>query len=76
MKTTLVIDDRVMKRLKEEAARRGATLSSLVEAALRAYLRGLRRKTDLTPLPTFRGGMLRVDIADREALDDFLREER
>jgi len=38
MKTTLNIDDTVMQRLREEAARRGTTMSALVEAALRSVL--------------------------------------
>jgi hypothetical protein len=75
MKTTLVIDDRVMTRLKEEAARQGTTISELVEAALRAFLRKPRRKADLPPLPSFHGGVPRVDIADREALDEAMGED-
>ena len=35
MKTTLLIDDQIMRRLKAQAAREGRTLSQLVEAALR-----------------------------------------
>jgi len=38
MKTTLNIDDTVMKRLREEAVRRGTTMSALVEAGLRLVL--------------------------------------
>ena len=38
MKTTLNIDDTVMQRLREEAARRGTTMSAFVEAALRSVL--------------------------------------
>ena len=38
MKTTLNIDDTVMRRLREEAARRQTTMSSLVEAGLRRVL--------------------------------------
>ena len=34
MKTTLNIDDSVMQRLREAAARRGTTMSALVEAGL------------------------------------------
>src|SRR4030042_1052367 len=49
MKTTLNIDDSVMALLKHEAARRGCTMSELVESALRLLLmakegpRALRR---------------------------------
>jgi hypothetical protein len=70
MKTTLVIDDQVMTRLKEEAARQGTTISALVEAALRAFLRKPRRSSTLPPLPTFAGGPFLVDVSDREALYD------
>jgi len=70
MKTTLQIDDGVMKRLKQEAAARGKTMSELVEAALRAFLlapRSAGRKT-LPPLPKFDGGGAMVDVSDRDAL--------
>jgi hypothetical protein len=70
MKTTLVIDDQVMTRLKEEAVRRGTTISQLVEAALRSFLRKPRGQPALPPLPTFHGGKPLVDIDDREALDE------
>ena len=69
MKTTLVIDDGVMTRLREEAARRNATLSELVETALRLLLdpeeKGHRR---LPNLPSFKSGGMRVDVSSREAL--------
>ena len=76
MKTTLNIDDTVMKRLREEAARRETTMSALVEAGLRRILDDAPSSTslpdDLPPLPTWNGGEPRVDIADREALDAVL----
>lgn len=69
MKTTLVIDDQIMRRLKQEAARRRRTVSELVEAALRLFLeKPGKSQPALPPLPTFDGGTSRVDIADREAL--------
>jgi len=69
MKTTLNIDDSVMERLKREAARRGKTMSELVEMALRQLFRARREREDeLTPLPTFSSGGTLVDVADREAL--------
>ncbi len=69
MKTTLVIDDGVMRRLKAEAARQRRTMSELVDAALRAFLDHRRGPApELPPLPTFHGGRLLVDIANREAL--------
>lgn len=68
MKTTLVIDDSVMERLRVEAARRRVTLSSLVDAALRRLLDERQGAADLPPLPSFDGGKPSVDIADRDAL--------
>lgn len=68
MKTTLNIDDGVMAELKREAVRQGRTMSELVETALRLLLRAQRKRTALPDLPTFRGGELLVDIADRDAL--------
>lgn len=70
MKTTLIIDDHIMKRLKVEAVRQGRTISELVEAALRLLLEGEREKKPprLPPLPSCKLGGALVDIADREAL--------
>jgi ribbon-helix-helix CopG family protein len=68
MKTTLVIDDEVMTRLREEAARRGKTISALVEAALRNLFDASEQRRELPPLPTFHGGRPLVDVADRDAL--------
>lgn len=49
MKTTLNIDDQVMKRLKEEAARRDRTMSELVEAGLRTPALAQLRAPENTP---------------------------
>lgn len=70
MKTTLNIPEPVMARLKEEAARRGTTMSALVESALRRFLGGgdQAERPELPPLPTFASGGHRVDIDDRDAL--------
>jgi len=69
MKTTLNIDDEVMQRLREEAARRKCTMSELVEAGLRRVLSD-RPAGDkgLPDLPRFRSDGVRVDVADREQL--------
>lgn len=70
IKTTLNIDDTVMARLRQEAARRQRTMSELVEAGLRLLFQTSnsepRRK--LAALPKLRSGGHRVDVADREAL--------
>jgi hypothetical protein len=68
MKTTLVIDDGVMAKLKREAARSGRTMSELVETALRRFLQARSEPPGLSPLPSFKSGGALVDIADREAL--------
>jgi hypothetical protein len=68
MKTTLVIDDTVMARLRREAAQQGRTISDLVEAALRSFLEKDPARGALPPLPVFDGGGTYVDVADRQAL--------
>lgn len=68
MKTTLNIDDSVMALLKREAARRGCTMSELVESALRLLLTAKEGPRPVPPLPSFKSGGAMVEIADRETL--------
>jgi len=68
MKTTLNIDDSVMFLLKQEAAKRGCTMSELVESALRLLLKPRKNRSVLPPSPSFKSGGSQVDIADRAAL--------
>lgn len=72
MKTTLNIADSVMSRLREEAARRGVTMSVLVEAGLRRVLDEHRETGGpggrLPALPSWSGGEPRVDLANRNEL--------
>jgi hypothetical protein len=69
MKTTLEIDEQVMRALKAKAAREGTTMSELVEQALRAMLEERApRRPKLPPLPSWDGGGLTVDVSDREKL--------
>ncbi len=68
MKTTLNIDDTVMARLRQEAARTGRTMSELVEVALRQLLHPRPPAAALPELPTFDSGGALVDLANREAL--------
>ena len=71
VKTTVSIDDSVVRRLRVEAARRGTTASALAEAGLRRILADLDRAAEegpLEPLPTWRGGEPLVDFAGREGL--------
>lgn len=73
VKTTLVIPDPVMRRVKALAAERGVTLSAVVEDFLRRGLseesRVSESRVDLKPLPSFSMGKPLVDLADRAALD-------
>lgn len=64
MKTTLEIDDNVMRELKARAARDG-TMSALVESALRLLLRSETSPKKLAPLPTWNGGAPLVGVAER-----------
>jgi hypothetical protein len=75
MKTTLIIDDTVMARVKREAAERRCTMSALVEAALRRYLDVPEPPKKSPPLPTFNMGGALVDIADRNALYDAMEQD-
>ena len=69
MKTTLEIDEGVMRRLKQRAAQEGRTMSELVEAALRALLaREEGKPKELPPLPVWDGGGMLVDLDSREAM--------
>ena len=68
MKTTLNINDEVMRELKREAARRGCTMSALVETGVRLVLRKPPPTKEIPPLPSFSMGPALVDYADREAL--------
>ena len=68
MKTTLIIDDEVMARVKQEAARTGRTMSDLVEDALRRLLDSKPEARARRPLPSFTSGGRLVEVADREAL--------
>ncbi|HUF08768.1 MAG TPA: ribbon-helix-helix protein, CopG family [Rhodothermales bacterium] len=70
MKTTLNISEATWKELKREAARRGETMSELVEAALRLFLREPEPKKFLPPLPSFNSGGALVDVSNRESLYD------
>jgi hypothetical protein len=76
MKTTWEIDDGVMLALKREAALQGKTMSELVEAAIRQYLRAIAKpQKPLRPLPKHDFGGELVDIADRDALYRAMEEE-
>lgn len=78
METTLTIDDAILRELREEAARRGTTMSALVEAGVRRILaeRPATEPDEPPPLPTWSGGKPLVDVADRKALYEVIDAER
>lgn len=74
MRTTLIIDDAVFRKLKTLAAEQGRTLSQVTQEVLQRGLdeprSTVRRKA--VKLPSFAMGAPRVDVADRDRLLDLL----
>ena len=76
-RTTLILDEHRLTDLKRLAATRRQTLSSLVDEFLAAGLEKSARSRSARPrrrLPSFRMGSPRVNLADRDQLEEFLRE--
>ena len=80
LKITLNIDGSLMQRLREEAVRRGTTMSALVEPGLRnvlgAQASSENQPGDLPPLPSWHGGKELDDIANRKELFGAIEEHR
>ena len=76
MRTTVTIDDRLLKQAKLAATRSGRSLSDLVDDGLRLVLARPQSVATVIDLPTFGGSGLRpgVDLADKAALLDVLDE--
>lgn len=70
MKTTLNIEDQVLKNAKERAARDGITLTRLVEDAIKAKLLEDEKSVSYRFTPTVVTGSRppNVDISERDAL--------
>jgi hypothetical protein len=70
MKTTLNLDEALMRQAKRVALERGITLTQVVEEALEAtVLRGAERSTYQLGWEPVRGRRApAVDVADRDAL--------
>lgn len=72
MRTTLNLDDQLMRRIKKHAAETGQTVTRVIEAALRESLaqqRSAARRTHRLRWVTARGRLLPgVDLTDRDAL--------
>ena len=80
MKTTFNIDDALMQQLRVEAARRGGTMTRIVESGIRHMIANGNSKQEtgkkLKPLPTWNGGTELVDIANRDELFKIFDEEK
>jgi len=80
MRTTLDLDDQLLKEAKKLAAERGTTLTAVMEDALRIVVRRVDRaeRRRRVRLPTFgvpgEGFMPGVDISDNAATRDLLDE--
>ena len=76
MRTTIRLDEQLLREAKQMAARTGRTLTAVIEDALRAALaRGRQRpRRQRLDLPTFRGNGLvaGVDLDDTAALLDVM----
>ena len=75
MKTTLNIDDTLMRQVKQHAAKAGSTITALIESALRELLAQEKQpkkpyRFDWKPVP----GKLRpgVDLTDRDQLYEIM----
>ncbi len=73
VRTTLVLDPQRLIELKRLAAEQRRTLSSVVDEALRLGLqRHQQVKSAPIRLPTFKMGLPRVNLANRDQLLDFM----
>ena len=73
MRTTIDINDGLLRAAKSRAARDRRTLKAVVEQALRELLAGpARAAADGPPIPVFRGQGVQpgVDLTDNAALED------
>lgn len=79
MRTTIRLDEALLREAKQVAARSGRTLTSLIEEALRQMLSQSARTAELPPvaLPTFRGGGLLpgADLDDTASVLDLMERE-
>ena len=79
MRTTVRLDERLLERARKEAARRGATLTSLIEEGLQLALRRPNPKAarGFVTLPSCQAGggpLPGVDLDDSAALLDPMEE--
>ena len=78
MRTTIDINDELLRAAKAHAAGTRKTLKATVEQALREFLAGpLRVTPNAPPIPVFRGRGVQpgVDLTDNAALDAIMNAE-
>lgn len=73
-RTTLVLDESILRELKKIAADEQKTLSAVTYQVIRSGLakRSQPKKTPARKLPAFSMGRPKVDVADRDRLYDVL----
>lgn len=74
MRTTIRLDDSLLRRAKARAAASGRSLNDFITDAVRAALAPARPVTRTVRLPTFAGGVLLpgVDLDDTASLLDLM----
>lgn len=75
MRTTIRLDDRLLRELKEHAVKTGRTLTAVIEDASRQFLARLEGRKELPPFRpiTFKGRLRPgVDLDDSAALLDLM----
>lgn len=79
MRTTIDINDELLRAVKAHAAGGHKTLKATMEQALREFLAGPRRAVvDAPPVPVFRGGrgvQPGVDLTDNAGLEALMNAE-
>ena len=78
MRTTIDVNDELLRAVKAHAASESTTLKKILEQALREFLAGADRgPSDAPPIPVFRGGGVRpgVDLTDNAALEAMMNAE-
>ena len=72
MRTTIRLDDQLLRRAKARAAERGVPLNDFIADAVRAALQKRDSRSEVLDLPTFSGGRLLpgVDLDDSSGLLD------
>jgi hypothetical protein len=79
VRTTIRLDERLLRQAKEYAIRHGQTLTGVIDDALRQFLaRRPARSRGRFDFPTFRGKGLRpgVDLDDSAGLLDLMESSR